>query len=171
MTKITPTCKTCRKPKANLHCHLCQDAICKSCTQFLNEESFGFQRIVPEDLKHTNYCINCFDEKVSGPLADYNEILDRAREVVLLFKNQGKLTRFIKRKEDVLSVDNCVDKEEALLKLSFYAAEANFNTLIDVDVLPVKVMVGTYIKAMWKGTAVPTTMDPDDINPDAYRGV
>ncbi len=156
-------CKTCRKPKAPYTCGICSENTCKSCTQFMGEGSFAFQRVVPEVLTHTYYCSSCFDDQIAEPLNKYNETMEKARDIIIYGKDQTRLTRYLKRKEDPYHVEDCIDKEEAVLKMSFYAAEANFNCLIDVNLVSKKVVSGTYKKAVWSGTGVPVTIDPAEI--------
>ncbi len=158
-----PICKNCRKPKASFNCGICQDDICKSCTQFLDEESFAFKKSVPAELKHSTYCSICFTDKVATPLDEYNETMANAREIIIYSKDQTRLTRLLKRKEEPYFVYNCVDQEEAVLKMSFYAVEGNFNALIDVALTSKKVIVGSHKKLIWDGTAVPITIDPKEI--------
>lgn len=156
-------CKTCRKPKAPYTCGLCHENTCKACTQFVGEESFAFKLNVPAELTHVSYCYNCFDDNVAGPLNEYNQTLEKAHDIIIYNKDQGKLTRFLKRKEDPYKVENCVDAKEALMKMSFFAAEANFNCLIDVQLTSKKVATGSHKSTIWSGTAVPITIDPDQI--------
>ena len=163
MTTQMILCKTCKKPKAPFQCGVCEDHICKSCAQFLDTEAFSFLKVIPAELTHPCYCYNCFDDKVSAPLADYNEILERARDIIIYTKDQTKLTRYLKRKEDAYHVDNCVDEEEAVMKMAFYAAQNNFNCLIDVQFTSKKVAVGSHKKSVCSGTAVPVTIDPEAI--------
>jgi hypothetical protein len=156
-------CKTCKKTKAPYTCGLCHETTCKSCTQFVGEDSFAYRTGVPAELTHVCYCYNCFDDKVAGPLNEYNHLIEKARDIIIYNKDQGKLTRFLKRKEDPYKVENCVDAKEALMKMSFYAAEANFNCLIDVQLTPKKVASGSHKTTIWSGTGVPITIDPSAI--------
>lgn len=156
-------CKTCKKPKAPYQCGLCEDHICKNCAQFLGEEAFDFLAKVPAELKHQCYCYNCFDDKVSGPLNEYNGMMEQAKEIIIYGKDQTRLTRFLKRKEDPYKVDDCVDREQAVMKMAFMAVQNKFNCLIDVDLVKKLATVGTYKKAVWSGTAVPITIDPNAI--------
>lgn len=156
-------CKTCRKPKAPYTCGLCHENMCKACTHFLGEETFSFQKLVPEALKHNCYCSNCFDDQVAGPLNDYNDLMERAKDIIIYGKDQTRLTRYLKRKEDPYQVDDCVDKDEAVLRMAFFAAQANFNCLIDVVLVAKKVTIGTYKNTVWSGTGVPITIDPNAI--------
>jgi hypothetical protein len=156
-------CKTCRKPKAPYACGLCGDFICKSCAQFLGEDHFSFLRKIPQELTHTIYCYNCFDDKVAAPLADYNDTMEKAREVMIFTKEQSKLTRLLKRAETPYQVENCADEEEALLKMSFYAIQDKFNTLLDVSFKSKKIIIGSHKKAVWDASAVPIKINPKEV--------
>jgi hypothetical protein len=164
---MSETCKTCRKPKANFHCGLCAEAVCKNCAEFLEETSFSFLTKVPKELTHTCYCPTCFDEKVSAPLAQYNGTLEKAREIMVFSKDQTKLTGHLKRKEEPYRVENCEDQEEALMRMSFYAVQGNFNTLLDVEYKSKKIIVGSHKKTIWDATAIPITIDPKEVREDS----
>lgn len=168
MSKL-PNCLTCHKPKANLHCALCNEAICKYCAQFVEEGGFSFLRKLPEELSHTTYCTNCFDSKVSGPLNEYNEKLEKAKDVNVFFKGEGKATRLIRRTETPYTVENCVDRDEALMKMSFWAVEDGFNTLVDIDLKSKKTIVNTYVTISWFGSAVPAGLSADDLKKTGYQ--
>jgi hypothetical protein len=158
-------CKTCRTAKAPFQCGICQCSICKKCTQFL-DETFQFRRQVPESLKHSSYCMNCFDDEVSAPLADYQDKLERAKEIIIFTKDRSKITRLLKRKADPYQVDECEDQEEALMKMSFLAVEDNYNCLIDVALKSRKIINGSHRKAIWSGEAVPINIDPNKLRDD-----
>lgn len=156
---LTPVCKTCRKPKANFQCGICQEHVCKSCAQFLND-SFSFLKKIPADLSHTTYCSNCFDEKVAAPLEAYNTTMEAAKEVMVFTKDQIKSTAHLKRREEPVTVEHCEDEQETIVRLAFFAAEKHFNCLLDVDVSYRKIIVGSHKKTVFSGTAIPTTIDP-----------
>lgn len=155
-------CKTCRGPKAKYACGLCEASICKKCTQFI-ADNFTYMKQVPAELMHSTYCTNCFDETVATPLAEYNETMEKARDIIIYTKDQSKLTRFLKRKEDPVSTDNCEDEQEALMRMSFFAVQGKFNCLIDVQIKSRKVIVGSHKKTIYSATAVPITIDPNEI--------
>lgn len=148
-------CAICQKPKAPFHCGLCEVALCKSCAQVLADEDFAFLAKRPPELAHGVYCAPCFDSKVAEPLQSYNETLDRAREVNVYTKEQAKETRLLKRTEKPLRVEACADEEETLLRLAFLAAQAGFNSIIDVEINSKKVRDHAYQTTMYTGTAVP----------------
>lgn len=156
-------CKTCRKPKAPYVCGLCHDHMCKAHTQFLTETFSAMRKPVPEKLKHSTYCIPCFDAEVEATLSDYNDKMERAKDVILYSKDQTKLTRLIKRKEAPYSVDGCEDEQEAVMRMSFYAIEDGHNCLIDLEYKTKKIIVGSHKKTMFSATAVPCTIDPTQI--------
>jgi hypothetical protein len=155
-------CKTCRKPKANYECGLCQENTCKSHTQFISD-AFSFKVKIPQELSHNTYCANCFDEKVAGPLSDYESMMEKAKEVMMFTKDQTKLTGHLKRKEDPLIVENCEDEEEVILRLAFLAAEKGFNCILDVNIKNKKIVVGSHKKTIFTATAIPITIDPKDV--------
>lgn len=152
------TCCVCQKPKATLVCGICKSAVCKYCAQFTQEDSFSFLAKVPEDLTHGTYCGPCFDDKVAPELAKYDDIMDRAKNVAVFFKDQGKETRLIKRGNEVFRVKDCPDRDETLMRLAFFAAQKDFNSLIDVDLVSEKIRNGTYQTQKWSGTAVPANL-------------
>lgn len=155
-------CKSCRKPKAPYACGVCQEHVCKGCAQFLTE-TFSFRKSVPDILKHSVYCTPCFDENVAEPLSAYNDIMERAKEVILYSKGQSKLTRLIKRKQEYYTVENCEDEEEAAMRMSFRAAEENYNCLIDLEYNTKKAIVGSHKKTIFSARAMPCTIDPNEI--------
>lgn len=156
-------CKSCRKPKAPYTCGICQDHTCKSCTHFISDETFSFLKKIPPELKHSTYCPACFDDKVATPLSHYEEVMEKAREVMIFTKDETKKTGHIKRKEEILKVEDCEDEQESIMRLAFQAAEAGFNCLLDVSVSTRKIIVGSHKKTIFSATARPVTIDPTDI--------
>lgn len=156
-------CTSCRKPKANLECGLCHSALCKSCTQFVDEDTFSFLAEVPTELSHTTYCHSCHEQTVVPALVDYNQLMEQAKEIAIYFHNQGKETRLMSRKEDPVSVKNCLDRDETILRLAFYATQKGYNSLVDVKVDSEKIKEGSRQKMIWHGSGVPTQVTPDKI--------
>lgn len=156
---LTPVCKTCRGPKATYACGICHEPTCKSCTQFLTEEFRSLRKAVPENLKHPNYCATCFDETVAGPLAEYEEKVKKAQDIIIYTKEQSKETRLIKRKADPYKVEGCEDEEEAVSRIAFYAVEDGFNCIVDVQIFTKKLIVGSHKKTMFAATGYPVKKD------------
>jgi hypothetical protein len=159
-------CISCFKPKATLECGACHSTVCKYCAQFVEEETFSFLGQVPEDLAHSTYCPPCFNEKVQPKLDAYNHTMELAKEIDVYYKKQSKETRLIKRFEDPVHVQACSDRDETILRLAFFAAQRNFNSIVDVQVSSVKVKMGSYQNLSWSGTGIPAQVLPDRIIKD-----
>ncbi|MBC7742525.1 MAG: hypothetical protein H7061_10020 [Bdellovibrionaceae bacterium] len=153
------TCYLCHKPKATLYCGACTEAICKGCAQFLNDDTFSFLARIPASLKHTTYCEPCFHNTVEPELAAYNRILERAKNIMVFSKTQSKETRLIKRIEDPVKVIDCPDHDETILRLAFFAAQANYNAIVDVELVSEKVKNGSYQTSKWAGVAIPAQVN------------
>lgn len=162
---MSTLCITCRKPKANFNCGLCEESTCKSCATFLSDE-FSFLQKVPADLTHKTYCSFCFDDKVAAPLAEYNEKMDKAREIVFFRKDQSKMTGHLKRKEDPFTVEDCEDEQESIMRLAFQAVEHQFNCLLDLKITTKKIIVGSHKKVIFSASAIPTNVDVSRIRED-----
>ena len=160
------TCCSCLKPKAKLTCQLCESAVCKNCAQFLEEGQFSFLAQVPAELNHILYCQNCYEQTVAGPLADYQAMLEKAKEILVYESHQGKETRLLKRIEKPVHVKDCPDREEALLRLAFFALQAGYNAIIDVDLKSAKVRTGSYQTHMWSGSGIPAQVTENRIVKD-----
>ncbi|NUN07458.1 MAG: hypothetical protein HUU57_17065 [Bdellovibrio sp.] len=158
------SCCACFGKKANLECGICKGSVCKKCAQFLEEDAFSFMTTRPHELRFSVYCPQCYDATVGPALLEYKETMQRAQEILIFNKDQGKETRLLSRKEPPVQVLECDDREETLLRLAFVAAQGNFNGLIDVDLVSKKVRQGTYQTQKWSGTAVPTFIDPKRLN-------
>ena len=149
------SCGDCQKIKAPLSCGLCAKQLCKSCTQFLAGDSFLFNLSLPPQLQHQRYCLQCFSVSVQPELDRYAELVSQAKEILVFEKSQSKETRLISRKEELISISNCVDREEAVMRLAFQAVQKGYNSIIDLDLTGKKVIRGGYQKTYWSGTARP----------------
>jgi hypothetical protein len=134
----------------------------------MDEDSFSFLKVVPAELTHSIYCPKCFDDNVANTLESYKSNMEKAKEVIIFFKHEGKKTRLLQRKEEPYKVIDCVDKDETILRLAFFAAQDNFNSIIDVDLVSEKVIHGSHKSLKWKGTAVPCQLDQRMLNQEYY---
>jgi hypothetical protein len=153
------SCLSCQKTKAPFVCTVCASALCKSCAQFFDEDSLPFLEELPKELKAGAYCLSCFETHLTPVLAGYEQIMERARETFVFFRDQSKETRLMKRTEESVVVENCTDKDEALLRIAFKAAQKNFNALVDIDISGEKVRHGGYQTMKWRAEGVPTQVD------------
>lgn len=156
-------CSSCQKPKATLQCGLCSDALCKSCAQTLEADSFQLLTEIPAHLSHKAYCVPCFDSQVASELDAYNETLEKAKNVYVFTKSQSKETRLIKRKAAAIRVENCSDEDDAILHLAFLAAQSDYNAIVDVHLTSKKIIQNSYQSTAWTGTAIPTHVDADKL--------
>lgn len=152
-------CSHCNRNRTALRCDSCEDVSCKSCVVFVDEDFFEMVALLPDDLQNRTFCMNCFNQGISERLDHYLEIVSEAKNVDIFNKNQTKETRKIKRIESPIRVANCLGKEEALLKIAFFAAERGFKTVVDVELRSNKIGEGkSYKKLVWNGSGTP--VDP-----------
>ena len=156
-------CSNCQKAKAALSCGICHSTICKYCAKFLEEETLSYMPAIPPELSHTVYCEGCYHGKVAGPLADYNQDLESAKEILVFFKNQGKETRLIKRLEDPIQVENCLDHQDVVMRLAFLTLKAGYNGMVDIVISSEKVRTGNYQTLKWKGVGIPARIRADKL--------
>jgi hypothetical protein len=131
--------------------------------QFLEASTFSFLKTIPENLKHTNYCPNCYDTEVAPALAQYNATLEQAETVYIFFKTQKKAPPVLKRAKEAVRVDDCSDRDETILRLAFFAAQDGYNALVEVDVTSVKVRNRAYQTSRWNGIGTPAQVDADRV--------
>lgn len=154
-------CVTCGKSKATLVCGSCSCSVCKYCAQILEEGTFSFLPKIPVLLSHQVYCGSCFDKDISAELQNYNEVMERAKNVQVFFKKQSKETRLVKRPErKPFRIEKCADEQETVMRMAFLAAQANYNALIEVDLTYEKVRTNSYQTHLWSATGLPANIQP-----------
>jgi hypothetical protein len=150
--------------KRNLQCLSCQCELHKSEAQFVDEMTFAFYLKLPEGVQEGVYCAQCFDLKISSEIATYNEKLERAKNVNVFFATQSKESRFVRRIEKPVRVENCTDRDETVLRLAFLAVEANKNSIVDVDLKSTKVKNGRWQTSIWSGQGIPADISESALN-------
>lgn len=155
----TAGCAHCGKSKSPYQCGICNDALCKSCVQFMPDGAFQYLTNRPPEISHNWYCSVCFDNNVGTALATYEEIADRARKISVFDISQGKETRFIKRIEKPVVMESGLDQFDITMRLAYIAAEKNCNALVDVNIKAVKVRDGSYQTTAYSGSGIPTIVD------------
>ncbi|MEZ0391656.1 MAG: hypothetical protein ACAH59_05540 [Pseudobdellovibrionaceae bacterium] len=163
---MSSSCVSCQNSKASLQCGICHQSLCKTCAEFLDEGHFSFLSPVPEELSQTTFCPQCFQEKIAPALLRYEEQKEKAKEILVFFKHQGKETRLISRKESLYKISSCPDRDETLLRLAFFAVGAGFNALIDVDLVSEKIRNGSRQHLIWHGSARPAHVDVSKLPKD-----
>ncbi|MFO1520072.1 MAG: hypothetical protein U1F57_10480 [bacterium] len=164
MPKSDPSllpCSACLQPKARLRCGLCEKSLCKDCALFVDESSFSFLKTVPDELRRNTYCAPCYDGKVAPAKESYSQIMDRAKQVYVFFKKHH--IPLITRSKHPVTVKDCPDRDEALLRLAFLAAEQSFNALLEVNLVSEKIYVSGYRSLSWSGSAFPAKVRGESI--------
>ena len=153
------SCDSCRKPKSGFECEVCESSLCKNCAQILDSDEFAFLAEIPVALKHNTYCPHCYDEMVVPELDAYQEIMGRAQEVFVFFVTQRKEIPLIKRSRESFAINECIDRDQTILRLAFFAAQGGYNAVTEVEVISEKVRNGAYQTSKWRGTGVPAQID------------
>ncbi len=152
-------CSVCQLPRATVECGVCESALCKGCESFLEPDHFSFWAVVPEELKLVHYCPDCFEQTVVPAQTKYEEIMAAAREVNIFFIADRNLPRVLKKAKNPISVQDCKDRDETILRLGFMAAELGFNSVIKVDVTAKQIRNLAYQTSSWQGTGMPVDID------------
>jgi hypothetical protein len=148
---------------SELICLRCQTHIAKREALFVNEEQFALLEKMPADIDVGVYCAPCFDAHVAEALADYNDKLEKAKDVNVFYSTQSKETRFVRRTEKAIRVENCQDRDDVILRLAFRAVESNKNSIVDVTLASVKVRNGGWQTTVWSGKAIPTDIEDSQL--------
>lgn len=159
-------CINCSKKRVDFKCALCEQEICKSCTEFLPEDAFHYNDEKPFDMQRNHFCLNCHIQKVTPELEIYEDLLSRAKNIRVFDKSQSKETRLIKRLEQPITVQDCSDQQDVLLKMAFIAVKKNFNAIIDVDIKSEKIRMGSYQTSHWKGSCIPANVSDSKLIKD-----
>ncbi len=114
---------------------------------------------VPAILEKEIFCPSCFDKDVLPLAQDYQAKEQAAHNLTYFSKIQSKETRLMSRKEPAITIKDCHDRQEVILKLAFMTVEMNFNSMIDVDTVSEKLRNGGYQTLRWSGSAVPVNLD------------
>lgn len=160
------SCSTCSKNRVDFKCALCDQEICKSCTEFLAEDAFHYSDEKPFDMQKNHFCINCHIQKVLPELDAYEDLLNKAKNIRVFDKSQSKETRLIRRVEKPIVVKDGADQQDVTLKMAFIAVKKDFNAIIDVDIKSEKVRLGSYQTSLWKGTCVPANVSDSKLIKD-----
>ncbi len=151
-------CDFCHEPKVStkhkIKCDLCAGVLCKDCVKYLEESFFSFLKIVPDELGHITYCWGCYEKHVEPAMKSYLETMEQAKEVYVFKKNE-KHVPVMKRARNSINAQDCPDKAEAILRLAFFAAEENYNAVIEINLSCKKIRTNGYQKSSFSATGVP----------------
>jgi hypothetical protein len=153
-------CQACQKNKSIFACVSCGCGVCKSCVEFVQREQFLLADPPPIEIREGTFCGRCFDEKVAAELTRYEETTERAKNVFVFYKDEHKITHYFDRGKIPVSVKDCEDKEDVLMKLAYKAASQDCNAMIETEVIGDKVRKGAYQTTNWSGSCYPISVDP-----------
>jgi hypothetical protein len=156
-------CINCHLPRAELSCGLCAADVCRDCVCRLAPEAFELRAEKPAELSHLSYCPGCYEETVTPALEAYEAMLETAKEVGYWAKNYRGSIPILEKGREVVAVEGARDRDEALLRLGFKAAELGFNGLVQGELKGHKVRRGGdprgYQSMEWSGHALPVRVD------------
>lgn len=139
----------------SLHCQICEGALAKGEAQFVDEETFAFLPKLPGGVVLGSYCVQCFDARIQPEIDAYEEKVALARDVNVYYVSQSKESRFVRRTEKPIKVENCTDRDEVVMRLAFLAVLAGKNSIVDVDLKAEKIRNGGYQTSRWSGRGIP----------------
>ena len=126
------SCSTCSKNRVDFKCALCDQEICKSCTEFLAEDAFHYSDEKPFDMQKNHFCINCHIQKVLPELDAYEDLLNKAKNIRVFDKSQivkpksQIYNRFIFSNSLIISSIGSVPTEILIILASNPASSKNF---------------------------------------------
>ena len=165
------SCETCGSSKQCKNCGICARVICKACTHYVDSHHFSFMARVPAKLKLSNYCSECFEAEIEPSIAQYDEMMEKAKDCYFLTKNYTGNVRVLRRYTKRVSVAECDDRRETIIRLAFLAAELGFNAIIEGEVESAKKRMGGYQTSTWKGSALPANIDGAQLERSSLRGL
>lgn len=160
---MSNSCECCGQKKSLLECVHCHCAVCKNCAQILDIDAFQFSSTVKIDDDKRVYCPRCFDAHIAESLSDYQDKFEKAKNIQIYYHHQSRETQFMSKSEKPISVDNCSDEKEALMKMAFQAVERGFNAIIHVQVKSKKVRTNNYQTQVVNGTGIPSNVTGKEI--------
>jgi len=162
MNEKNSSCCVCNSSKVPNNCEVCGQPVCKQCTQTLNKKDFFLKKSIPKVLSHRFYCNPCFQSNVENELQNYYLLLEKAKNVYMIFSAERRPIHLIKKSSTSIEVNDNHDKEECFLRLGYLAAEKSFNAIIDVTIESKKLRHGEkYRSTLWKGTGFPAQLDTE----------
>jgi hypothetical protein len=158
-------CLSCRKRAGAYECVECENPVCKPCSESLSDPLFVSLEQIPEASVAGRFCGQCFDRDLAPRIEAYRATMEAAKQVFVFFKTQRKHIPLIRKAKVMVKVDECIDRDETILRLAYYAAKEEYNAIVDVDVDGKKVRAaGSTKTATWKGSGFPALVDAAKVN-------
>lgn len=169
MATSKATCLSCRLPKAENHCGICESDLCRNCAERLSEDAFELRKEVPAELKHSIYCPQCFDQVVAPAQAEYADLLEKAKQVGVWTRTYKGNVPVLKKAQTEVSVDNARDRDDVFMRLAFKAVELGYNGLVRAEITSRKQRDHGYQKMVWSGHALPAQVDMEKLEREEFR--
>jgi hypothetical protein len=150
-------------------CTECGAPVCKKCVYFAEAESFPLLDAIPNELDEKYFCGECYNKQAVEVIENYEKLALLAQEFPYFSKAQTKETRLVSRSNPKISVKNCADRREVILKLAAKAIQQNCNVMIDVDLISEKIRNNGRQKTSWSGSAIPVVVDPEWLERKSQR--
>ena len=87
-------------------------------------------------------------------LDSYLETMNRAKELYI-FEKKIKSVPLIMCSKQKVSVEDCPDRKETILRLAFLAVEQSFNAVTEVQIICKKVRTNGYQTSLWSASGFP----------------
>jgi uncharacterized protein YbjQ (UPF0145 family) len=126
---------------------------------------------IPDVLRQGNVCPACFDQQVRPHQLRMEELLEKAKDVYFLTKAYPGYVRVIQKHTKRVSIDDCDDRRETIVRLAFFAAELGCNAIIEAEVDSKKVSMGKYQSSRWFGSAMPAKIDGEQLERSSLRRI
>jgi hypothetical protein len=126
---------------------------------FLDAQAFAFEKSIPPALTHTFYCTPCYDSNVAPVLEIYQSTLEQAKSVFIFFKTQRSGIPLIKKAKDSFLIKDCMDRDETIMRLAFFAAQRGYNAVVDTEAVSRKNRNGSYQNSIWTGSGTAAQID------------
>ena len=124
----------------------------------MGSDFFSFLKLVPPELTHPTYCGSCFDQHVAVAKSSYLEVMALADKVVIFYKKERNVP-VSRQSKTQLQIKDCLDRDETLLRLAFFAAQQKFNAVIHVELVPEKIRINGYQRTHWHATGFPAMLE------------
>lgn len=154
-------CKLCQAPKTVKTCNVCQGDVCKNCVRYFDKEESPFFPKVPRVLQKTVFCFDCFEAKAQPEIEKYNEVLDRAREVIVVKKAYRGPITISKKKNETTTVKRKADEKIAVAQLQFLAAWEGFNAVLQLETDSFSKKNAGWETSEWSATGVFAEIDQE----------
>jgi hypothetical protein len=164
MDSARASCAVCKAPKAPKTCALCEASVCKKCIETLPSDAFELLPTIPPELSHSTYCVRCYDAHVAERMAAYQALAEKAEAVYFVTRDYNGYVHVIARHSARVAVEICEDRRVTILRMAYLAAELGFNAIIDAKVSSFAFnLEGGYQSSRWKGSALPATIDGEQL--------